>query len=458
MDNCNSLEGLLESLSDFGVWEEEVAKLVNDSGCKLSQRLLEAMDDYLAQGRDKGLRHVGYRSRTLICRFGPVSINRRLYRDSQGHYRFLLDEALGLPKKRSLSPTVSALATALAAHLPFRVAAHLLSNLLPETISHQAIHQMVQTLGERKLQAEEKEKDGLFGFGLHPPSQNRHTETLFLEADGVGVSLQREARARAEIKVGVAYSAKAAGRTVDKVIHLALESGSAFWQGFTIKVAKVFDLSRVRKVTIGGDGASWVKEGKSLFAPANFCLDRFHLRRAITAALGWTKAAKGAYEQASQGQLGPVLQALDQAQAKAGLDKTETIRRTKRYLILNARELNSPVSLGTIESNVDKLVANRMKKRGMSWTIAGAQRMLKLIELNLASEIPTWIGAPRETLSSKGSWSSAASYIKNSLGEDPEAWLRAHLAPLDGPHASRPWVKILRQIARGSESTRVVAY
>ncbi len=38
-------------------------------------------------------------------------------------------------------------------------------------------------------------------------------------------------------------------------------------------------------------------------------------------------------------------------------------------------------SLGTMESNGDKLTANRMKKRGMSWTIHGANRMAKTIQL-----------------------------------------------------------------------------
>ena len=37
--------------------------------------------------------------------------------------------------------------------------------------------------------------------------------------------------------------------------------------------------------------------------------------------------------------------------------------------------------LGAMEGNVDKLVANRMKKRGMSWRVIGAQRMVRLIGL-----------------------------------------------------------------------------
>jgi hypothetical protein len=37
--------------------------------------------------------------------------------------------------------------------------------------------------------------------------------------------------------------------------------------------------------------------------------------------------------------------------------------------------------LGAMEGNVDKLIANRMKKRGMSWTIRETQRMSRLISL-----------------------------------------------------------------------------
>ena len=48
-------------------------------------------------------------------------------------------------------------------------------------------------------------------------------------------------------------------------------------------------------------------------------------------------------------------------------------------------EARSP---GTIESNGDKTIANWMKKRGMSWTIPGAQRMVEAIQLDRNSELP----------------------------------------------------------------------
>jgi len=71
---------------------------------------------------------------------------------------------------------------------------------------------------------------------------------------------------------------------------------------------------------------------------------------------------------------------LDRVGAETDENKRRQIKQTRRYLLANADGLGDGPSLGTIESNVDKLVANRMKKRGMAWTKAGARRMLKLLE------------------------------------------------------------------------------
>jgi hypothetical protein len=47
--------------------------------------------------------------------------------------------------------------------------------------------------------------------------------------------------------------------------------------------------------------------------------------------------------------------------------------------------------LGAIEGNIDKLIANRMKRRDMSWTIKGAQRMSRLISLREMGKLHSWI-------------------------------------------------------------------
>jgi hypothetical protein len=38
--------------------------------------------------------------------------------------------------------------------------------------------------------------------------------------------------------------------------------------------------------------------------------------------------------------------------------------------------------------------------------------------------------------------------VRCKLKEDPEGWLTTHMPVLVGPHSSRLWVKVLREISR----------
>lgn len=448
MIDCNALFKEVEK-EGFSGWEEAIQRMVNLYGCRLSEGFFERVDSYLAKGREKDLRFVGYKVKTVISKHGQLNIKRRYYRNADGKYRFLLDEALHLEKRKAMTPSVASYAAALAAYVPFRVAEDLIFRAFGIRLSHQGIHDLIGRAGEDELALEELERARLFGFGEIPVSQGKEAENLSLEADGVNIALQREKARRAEIKVGVAYSGKANGKTKDKVIHLDLGDGDAFWQGLTVKIAKVFNLAKLGQTTIGGDGAPFVRIGQKLFPKSSFRIDPFHVARAIKGALGWTKESYEATKEAFSGNLSVATALLDRAGAVADDRKRQQIGRVKRYLKNNADGLGSGPSLGTIESNVDKLVANRMKKRGMAWTKAGARRMLKLLERRAAGNFNNLL-TPKTAIALPET--PRAQVIESLLG-DPQDWLSAHVAAFDGPHASRPWVKLLREVVRGQELT-----
>jgi len=232
------------SKEGFLGWEEAIGRIVNNYGCRLTESFFVRVDNYLAKTRKKDLKIVGYRIKTMVCKHGQLNIKRRLYRDGQGKYRFLLDEALGLGRRRAMTPLVASYAAALAAHVPFRVAEDLIARAFGLGPSHQSIHNLVAKLGEEELLGEELERVKLFGFGELPEGGAKEANELFLEADGVNISLQREKTKKCEVKVGIAYSGKSGGKTQNKVIHLDLDDGEAFWQSLTVKIVKVFDLKQ----------------------------------------------------------------------------------------------------------------------------------------------------------------------------------------------------------------------
>ena len=95
--------------------------------------------------------------------------------------------------------------------------------------------------------------------------------------------------------------------------------------------------------------------------------------------------------------------------------------------------------LGAMESNEDKLFSHRMKKLGMSWTIPGAQRMGKAIQLSFDGELSDWCGREPPNV------------VKEDIGfslfdELDGSGNRTALPALEGPHASRPWAKVLKNL------------
>lgn len=101
--------------------------------------------------------------------------------------------------------------------------------------------------------------------------------------------------------------------------------------------------------------------------------------------------AEGIYGACIKGDIAIVEKLLMQAQQGTDKERAKEIMKLRGYLMDNCyglRDYRLEVSgdglrgLGAMEGNVDKLFADRMKRRGMSWTKKGANRMAELISLS----------------------------------------------------------------------------
>jgi len=96
------------------------------------------------------------------------------------------------------------------------------------------------------------------------------------------------------------------------------------------------------------------------------------------------------------------------------------------------------MGLGVAKGNVNKLFADMMKKRGMSWTRQGANRMARVISLSRSGKLDTRskisTGKSVPTPASTSCRSQSAKYE----AEDDSTHLRASLSALHGPYADRP--------------------
>ncbi len=102
-------------------------------------------------------------------------------------------------------------------------------------------------------------------------------------------------------------------------VAAGLRDGQSIWEEASAHFARTWDMSALEKVSIGGDGAEWVKAGKDYFSHATLQLDPFHLRRNITRALeSNTQSASRLAVAINQGTLQGVQEILGSAAKKPG--------------------------------------------------------------------------------------------------------------------------------------------
>jgi hypothetical protein len=425
--------------------------------------VLEAVDDAIAEHRSDGLGIEHRRAVWFQTCLGAVRVERRAYREGKGkgQRRYLLDELLGMGRRDHTSLTVKRLALDLAAKMPYRRTAETLRKLSAIDLTHQTIWKLVAGAAEPYLEKAARELKWFTETGEIPSGEGQRVGRLMVEADGVMVSLQREKERKVEVKLGIAYEgwkevSRDRYRTVNKTVHASISGGDEFWAGMCLKLQKRYDLAGVKQAIVGGDGASWVREGAS-YVGGHFQLDRYHLQRELTTALGRDTVTRSSVWQAIEcGDVESGLQLLTQAGRRTRGEQAEKIRHACAYIRTNLSGVrdyrlglgDEALGLrrtGAIEGNVDKLVARRMKNQGMSWSTKGIRNLLCVRLLVFEGKLAEWLSSrqspsPRINVPVKR----IRRLVSRLSMNEPDDWLKATLPALRGPHASRPWVNILK--------------
>ena len=437
-------------------WEERSYQ----EGCaharEQARRRLKALDDKLLRRKLRGLRVEGFRNRTVVTRFGEVVVRRRMYTDGEGSTMFALDEHLGWKPRQQASPSLTKSVVSMASAVPFRTASEMVSELTAGVLSAMTVHRLLSGVGEDALTEERERWEACFERGEDVCEGQQQAKVVYTEADGVWVSVQREERKHYEVKSAIAYRGwRSVGgeryELVDKRVYAHASQEMSFWEGASLEWGKQYALDKVKLFVVGGDGANWIRGGAQEFGNAVFQLDGFHLARACGRGYG-KQRGRAIYSAIRSGSCEHARALISEAAAA----ETATANRDRRYVESNLldgmdwrnRVANAPPgarSLGTMESNGDKLTANRMKKRGMSWTIRGAQRMSKVIQLERNGELSQYCGGRRRTSRLRTSPHSY-SHRQAAPKTQTDDWLQAHLPALSGPHSSRPWTHALRNL------------
>jgi len=453
-DDGDQVEMTLDPEScDDSDWEEVCYQMGCRVARKLATWLLGFMEERLHQEHPQDMQMENFCERTLVSRFGEVTVSRRLYQDANGEYHFLLDEHLSWRPKQEATPSLTAALLDTATKLSYRKAMMEAQKYSAGVLSYPTIHRLLQRVMQDVTEGEKTEWHDCFERGRLPPAGRRKVPVLYTEADGVSVRLQREGKQkRCELKNAIAYEGwerlpqrDERYRTVNKVVYC--HGGDIpFWEGASLTWHKEWELGSVKLIVVGGDDAEWIDKGTEALPYSIRQLSGFHLSRSCRR--GW-KQGKDIYEVIRSGAIW-----IGEAEEREG----KTAQKAREYVIQRLKKgvdwrkkveslgIEVPEGargLGAIEGNESNLFADRMKDRGMSWTISGAHHMGKAIELAHNGDLRRWCGRKPPD-----------SEVKNTglsfdlFQELDNCGARAGIPAMEGPHASRPWVGVLRSMTQ----------
>jgi len=449
----------------FDILENMLFEILQNIARKVFEKAITDIDSYLRNKRGRGkLKNTGKRKKYFLTRFGDILYSRTRYKDKKtGKSCYLLDEALSIVKNQRISLSRARIECFLSALSSYREVVTCARLLLGNFRSHEAIRQSV--LKEGKLLIENQEKKLRQIENLDYPDKEA-PDTAYVEADATYISLQhkdKKKKEKMEVKAGVGYTGKEARYSTGKSKRLKekftfIGIGKDFMEKLSLLAEEKFSLSKVKKVIFGGDGDSWITSGiKDYFSSATYILCLYHLYKKFKECLlpKRKEEQKVIKDLLLSNQIDKGLSVIDQLirnsydpKEKDNLVKLYTYISRNRQGITNQFKLKDKgiERAGAIESNINKVIASRFKKRGMSWSKTGALALLKIKETILNGEWDKWWETERERNIKIGKYKPPlpASCFKKEAETSP--LIEVTIPALSGPDQGKPWVGVLRKL------------
>ncbi len=398
MADDTSLEGIVvdaltDSFAEIALTAPDMAALESDCidlghrlmACALG-RALEALDDALMAQREDGLIVHDKRPRTLATEVGDIDFLIRRYRDGFGCDVYLLADRLDIPYGTRVSPGAREFLVWAASMRSYSGASDLLARH-GSRVDKGTVMSILRATGDACEADDAEAVESLYGNGIVPEAASS-PEEVSIEADGTWFSVQRPeegAPRRFEVKAMCAYAGKEEGgsktRRRQAFHHACVGSGERLWTEAVSQMGRAFDLSNLKRAHLGADGEPWCRDAERYLPRTEVVvhLDPFHVNRAVLSCFFDAKAARKVIAVLKEGEVDSAVKLL-RASAAFGIAREKPTERVARYLERNADCIGvAGPSLGTIESDNQRIYGARMDSVPCAWSIEGGSDMARIL-------------------------------------------------------------------------------
>lgn len=275
IENKEFLEKSLErsvKAGEISMFSKDLRKVFDEAGRKMIVGILETIDRIIFEStkRQEEYETKDLRKRTLVTDYGNIEYYRRYYRNKRSkEYVYLADEKMGIEKNERITKDVESKIIEIAHDLSYLKTGKQVvesEEISPTTVMHK--------VRKEELKVETKE-------------EKKKIKRLYIEADEDHVSERGNKIGMPKLIYIYEGNYTKGKRNVLKNVHYIGSLGKnseELWIEVAEYIDKKYDVESIEKVYIGGDGASWIKEGLNWIDKSEFVLDKFHLLKYINQA------------------------------------------------------------------------------------------------------------------------------------------------------------------------------
>ena len=412
---------------NFNSLEENTLKKVLELGREIIQEQLRIIDELILKYRDKDIFiPKDFQITTIKSKLGEIPLARRRYKMKiNGEIKtiYLLDELIEINEFGLYSQGIVDMITREITKKSYRETAKTISEDTDNTISYSAVKNIVLKLG-KKIKSIEEEKIKLYQEGKIEGS--KEVKYVFCEHDGIYIKKQKSKKNKnnkvkrvkhfknkkhkknkngIELKIAVIHEGKEPRYRNDyklknKIIVGTVNTAKDLKRIEDTIIGTTYKEYNIKNIIINGDGADWtgnIVEGtKEIFQ-----LDMAHIQKKIYMAVSDEDYLKRMQEVIFAENAKDIFSLIYNYKVELEYDKKieelekvkqledylrnneEAILRYQYKLGLKQEELQEHIedlpSLGSEESHMYCVCRNRMKKNRTSWSIEGAESLLKVI-------------------------------------------------------------------------------
>lgn len=275
IENKDFLEKSLEksiSEGEISLFSRNLRQVFDEAGRKTLVGILETIDTVLFESKKRKQEYEtkDLRKRTIITDYGNIEYYRRYYRNKKTkEYIYLTDEKMGIEKNERIMKDVESKIIEIAHDISYsKTGKRVVGNeeISPTTVMHKVRKE------ELKVETQEEKKQ---------------IKRLYIEADEDHVSERGNKIGMPKLIYVHEGNYSKGKRNILKNVHYIGSLGKnseELWLEVAEYIDKKYDMKNIEKIYIGGDGATWIKEGLNWIEKSEFVLDRFHLLKYINQA------------------------------------------------------------------------------------------------------------------------------------------------------------------------------